>query len=82
MFVEAKVFSLGKIAENLRKKVTDLEAQVKPSTPPKVLEERRKVENEAITRIEESEELCAKEIDRVSHPWEYLIDEELEKLTK
>ena len=38
--MEAKVFQLGKIEENLRKKVMDLELHVACSTPPKVLKER------------------------------------------
>ena len=34
MFAEVKVFRLRKIAENLCKKVAELESQVTPSTPP------------------------------------------------
>ena len=32
-----------------------------PSTPPEVLEERRKVVGENVQQIQEAEELCAKE---------------------
>ena len=60
-----------------------MELQVKPSTHPKVLEERRKAENEATKRIKEAEALCAKEVKQVSHTWEALIsDEELEKVNE
>ena len=83
MVVESKVFRLGDIAKNLCNKVMDLEVQVAPSTPPEVLEERRKVVTEDATRIEEVEALCAKEVNQVSHTWEYLIDsDELEKITE
>ena len=34
MFAYAKVIRLGEIVEDLRKKVVELEAQVRPSTPP------------------------------------------------
>ena len=43
-----------------------MEAQVTPSTPPEVLEERRKVATEAVKRIEEAEALCAKAVEQVS----------------
>ena len=82
MFVEYKVFWLGEIAENLRKRVADLELQVKSSTPPEVLEERRKIITEASKRIEEAVALRAKEVEQVSQLWEALIDdEELEQVT-
>ena len=70
----------GKIVENLCKGVMDLELQLKPNTPSKALEERKKVGTETATRIEEEEALCAKEVEQVSQWWEGLIDdEELEK---
>ena len=60
MVAEDKVFCLGEIEEDLRKMVTELEAQVTPSTPLKLLEERRKAPTEA-----------AKTLKRQSHfvPW-------------
>ena len=38
----AKVFRLSKIAADLRKQVEELKVQQRPSTPPEVLEERKK----------------------------------------
>ena len=52
-----------------------MELQVKPSTPPEVLEERRKATIEAEKRIEEAEALCAKAVEQVSQTWEALIDD-------
>ena len=75
MFIEAKVIRLGKIADDLCKKVMELEAQVKPITPPKVLEERRKSVAEDVKKIEEAEALCSKAVDQVSYTWEALIDD-------
>ena len=66
MFVEAKVFRLGEIAKDLCKNVTELEAQVTPSTPPEALEERRQTTTEAVKKIKEAEELCAKVVKKVS----------------
>ena len=63
MFSEAKVIRIGDIMEDLRKRVAELEAQVKPSTPLEVLEESRKVATQAVKKIEEAEALCAKAID-------------------
>ena len=83
MFAKSKVFQLEKIAKNLHKKFAELELQVKPSTHPKVLEERRKAENEATKRIKEAEALCAKEVKQVSQTWEALInDQELKKVAE
>ena len=65
-FPEAKVIRIGEIVDELRKKVANLEVQLKPSTPPKVLEERRKAAIEATKTIEEADSLCAKAIDQVS----------------
>ena len=58
-----------------------MELQVKPSTPPEVLEERRKETTEVATNIEEAEALCAKAVEQVSQSWEALIeDEEFEQV--
>ena len=55
-----------------------------PSTPPEVLEERRKATTKAAKRIEEVKELCAKVAEQVCHMrWEYLItDDDLDKITE
>ena len=53
-----------------------MELQVKPSTPPKVPEERRKKEIEATVKIEEEKTLYAKEFEQVSQSLEALIDDE------
>ena len=37
MFLESKVFRISEIVENLCNKVTKLESQVTPNTPPEVL---------------------------------------------
>ena len=66
VFVEYKYFRLGEIAENLCKRVAELELQVKPNTPPEVLEERRKETTEAATRIEEAKVLCSREFKQFS----------------
>ena len=42
MFAESKVRRLGEIIEDLRKKVAELETQVRPNIPIEVLDERRK----------------------------------------
>ena len=82
MISEAKYFRLGEIAENLHKRVVELESKMTPNTPPEVLEERRKVVTEAMQNIEEEEVLCAKAIKQVSQSWEVLIDDtELEQVT-
>ena len=75
MFAESKVFQLGNIAENLCKKVTKLKVQVTPSTPPKVLEERRKEATEVAKKIEHVDTICAKAVKYVSQMWESLIDD-------
>ena len=67
IFLEGKVTQLGEIEEYLHKKVANLEAHLKTSTPPDVIEERRKATTEA---------LCAKVVDQVSHTWEALIDDD------
>ena len=81
MFSKAKLFWLGEFADNLCKRVMELELQVKPSTPPEVLKKRRKLATKSVKRIEEAEALCAKEVEQVSQSYEDLIDdEELEKV--
>ena len=66
IFMEEKVFWLRNIAENICKKVTDLESQVTPTTHPEVLEERRNATTDVAKRIEEAEALCAKAVEQVS----------------
>ena len=66
MVVKSKVFRPGEIAEDLDKRVTELEAQVTPNTPPGVLEERKKETTKVLKKIEEVEEICAKEVGKVS----------------
>ena len=56
------------------KKIIKLEAQVKPSTPPYVVEEISMTAAEAVKKIEEVEALCAKSVEQVSKNWETLID--------
>ena len=57
--------------------------QIRPSTAPEVLEERRKAVAEAAKKIEEVEALCAKAIGRVSQDWEALMEDlELEKFAE
>ena len=51
MFAEAKVIRLGKIEEDIRKNVTELESQVIPSTLLEVLEERRMTIAKAVKKI-------------------------------
>ena len=51
MFVEAKVFQIHDIGENLHKKFIELESQVTLSTPLEVLEERTKSTIDATKRI-------------------------------
>ena len=55
---------------DLRNRVIQLQEKVQPSTPPKVLEKRRGVAVEATKKIEEAKEICAKDVDQVSHTWE------------
>ena len=59
----------------------ELEIQVTPSTPQKVLEERIKTIAKDAKIIEEVEAFCAKAVDQFSQTWESLINEyELEKI--
>ena len=56
---------------------------MRPSTPLKVLEERRKKTIEVVKKIEYVEALCAKVVEQFSQTWEALIDdEELEKVAE
>ena len=63
---EDKVLRLVKIAVDLRKKVTQMEEQRRPSTPLEVLESRRDAATQAAKRIEEVEKTCAKAVYQVS----------------
>ena len=83
MFPKAKVIQLGQIAKDLRKKVVEIEAQLKLDTPPEVIEERRKTTTYAAKRIEEVESSYAKAVNQVSQTWEALIDNtKLKKFAK
>ena len=57
---EGKVIRLGKIAIDLKKKVTELEAQQIPSTPPELLESRCDTTTQDAKRIEETVQICAR----------------------
>ena len=46
----AKVFRLSQIAIDLKKKVKELKAQQRPSTPPEVLEKQKKTTSEDVDR--------------------------------
>ena len=83
MFAKTKVFRVGEVTENLCKQVTELESKMMPSTPLEVLEERKKATTEAVQNMEEVKVLCAKAVEKVSQPWESLIDNiELEQVTE
>ena len=73
MALDTKVSRLGEIAVDLRKKVTQLEEQIRPNTPPEVLEKRGQTTIEAVKKIAEAEEICAKAVDQVSQTWEALM---------
>ena len=66
MFVEANVFKLGEVGENLCKKVTELKSKMTHDTHPKVLEEQRKASIEAVQKIEEAEVLYPKAVEQFS----------------
>ena len=72
---KSKVARLGEIEENLRKKVTELELQLRPSTPTEVLEEWKHKAMEFAENIEEVEPMCAKFVDQISQAREVLIDD-------
>ena len=76
MAPNAKVAQLAKIVYDLRKKVTNIEEQVRPSTPTKVMEKSRDTTIEAAKRIEEAKEICAKAVNQVSQTLEALMDDE------
>ena len=81
MFPEAKVIQLGEIAIDLRKKVAKHEKQVKPGTPPQVLEEIMEETIEAMPKIEEGEAICSNIVDQVIQSWGELMDDvESEKI--
>ena len=67
MPLEDKVLRLGKIATDLRRKVTNLEEKKRPKTPLEVLKSRRDTTTQATKRIEEAEETCDKVVNQVSH---------------
>ena len=66
MAPDTKVTRLGAIVEDLRRKVTQLKEQVKPSTSLQVIEERREETIEVAKKIEKAEEVCVKDVDQVS----------------
>ena len=76
MQVEEKVIRLAKIASELKKKVTQLEENIRSSTPLEVLEKRREATIEATKKIEGAKMICAKVVDQVSQNWEPLMDDE------
>ena len=61
-----KVTTLMKIAQNLQQQVEYMQARKIPSTPPEVLEERRRAGSEAAEKIREGEGLCAESADVVA----------------
>ena len=66
MFSKEKQFWLGEVAENLHKQVAKMETNKTPSTPLEVLEDRQKVVNEIVQKIQEAKALCAKAYEHVS----------------
>ena len=54
IFIEAKKFRLGEVAENQCKQVTELESKMMPSTPPEVLEEHKKETTDTMQNMEET----------------------------
>ena len=66
MAPNTKVSLLVAIVEDLKRKVTQLEEQVKPSTPSHVIKEIRETAIEAAKKIEKSQEVCAKTVNQVS----------------
>ena len=47
-----------------------------PSTPPEVLEVRKKTTFEAVDQIKQGKKLCTKAIDATSTNWELLLEDE------
>ena len=77
----AKVDRLSRFATYLREQVEELKEQQQPSTPPEVIEERRKTTSEAIEWIKQGEKLCTETIYIVSAVWElFLKYEAMEKI--
>ena len=72
----AKVLRLSQIAIDLKKKVKELKAQERPSTPPEVLEKQKKTTSEAVDRINKGEKLYTEAIDVVLEIWELLLEDE------
>ena len=59
----------------LKKQVEELQENQVPSTPPEVLEERRRAASEAARKISEGETLCAKVVEVVSMIWEAILED-------
>ena len=57
----------------------ELQAGQMPSTPPKVLEERRRASSEAAEKIRQGETLCMKVTDVVATIWGVLLEDETTK---
>ena len=72
----AKVLRLSQIAIDLKKKVKELKAQQRPSTPLEVLEKQKKTTSEAVDRINKGEKLYTEAIDVVLEIWELLLEDE------
>ena len=72
----AKVTRLVKITQNLQQQVEELQAGQMPSTPPEMLEERRRASSEAAEKIREGEALCTKAADDVATIWGALLEDE------
>ena len=64
------------IAVELKKQVEELQARKVPSTPPEVLEERRRAASEDARNITKGETLCIKELETISTIWEALLEDE------
>ena len=64
------------IAVELKKQVEEMQERQIPSTPPKVLEERRRAASEDARKITEGETLCAKVVGAASMLWEALLEYE------
>ena len=78
----AKVTRLAKITQDLRQQVEELQARQMPSTPPEVLEERRRVAYEAAEEIREGEALCAKAANAIATIWGALLEDETTKIIR
>ena len=67
MTPDSRVSQLFEIVADLKRKVTKLEEQIRPNTCPEVLESRINTTTEAMRRIEDSIEMCAKYVEQVSY---------------